>query len=657
MCGILGIVNVENRLPVPPSLLTAMVDTMVHRGPDDAGVWVQNDGQCGLAHRRLAIMDLSSAGHQPMATTDRRIWLTFNGEIYNYPALRKDLESRGFEFRSQSDTEAILYLYRVYGDRFIEYLDGDFAIGLWDCDEGRLILARDRAGVKPLYFTQFDGRFMFASEVKALLAYPGIDRSIDAEAFYHYLTFLVAPPPLTMIKGINKLGAASTLFLQPGVNRGFRVEKYWEPLPNVDRARKTSDMDEELSALYTASVKKRLMSDVPVGVLFSGGVDSTLNLTAFSELIAPERVKTFTVGMDNAGAFHDDSAVARTMSSTVGSNHHEIRISEDDLLVASEKLTHLQDEPVSDPVSVPMYFVTKLAREAGVTVVHAGEGADELFCGYENYRNAMKRHDRLWRPLSKAPRFLSGMGADLLASSESPRLRKIRDVLVRRSKGQKFFMSSAVAYFEQEKNLILSPGLREAMVDVDSFDVIAPFYQRLKEARPDATILQTITFIELQLRLPELLLMRADKMAMANSVELRVPFLDRYLMDFAMRVPDSFKIRDGISKEPIKRLASRHVRKETMYRPKTGFGVPIQEWFRGRLGESLLQMLSDDRGEAGELFDVPAVRGRVMTGPRTVNEAFQLWVIYNLLAWKRSLAVSSIPSGMVRSESVVLQAV
>lgn len=636
MCGILGIINIENQRPIEAELLGAMSETMIHRGPDGAGVWVQADGQCGLAHRRLAIVDLSVAGHQPMSTPDQRIWITFNGEIYNFPTLRKQMEAKGCRFRSHSDTEVILFLYREYGDRFYEHLDGDFAIGLWDCDRQRLILTRDRAGVKPLYYAHVDGRFIFASEIKALLKYPGTSCKIDPQSFYHYLTFLVVPPPQTLVQGIFKLEAASTLTLQPSGGYRPSVKKYWLPLPKVETGRTFESLDEELATLFSASVKKRLMADVPVGVLFSGGVDSTLNLCSFEKLIAPERVKTFTVGMSNAGEFHDDSAIAREMAARLGSDHHEVQISQTDLLQAAQKLAYLQDEPVSDPVAVPLYFVIKYAKEQGVTVLQAGEGADELFCGYSNYRRFMTHHDRLWQPLSHLPRWASGLAANLMSLSDSPRTRKVRDVLERRAKGQELFMSSAVAYYELEKQPILSPALRHSMAGADSFSKVGPYYEKIAELCPEASFLQKMTFVELQLRLPELLLMRADKMSMANSVEVRVPFLDRDLMDFAMRVPDAYKLRDGISKEPIKRLATRYVPRSDIYRPKTGFGVPIQQWFKGELGDSLMDMLNDDT-VIGELFDREAIHHRLKHGLRTVNEAFQLWVVYNLLAWQRGM--------------------
>jgi asparagine synthase (glutamine-hydrolysing) len=636
MCGILGIVNIGNPRPVEAGLLSTMAASMTHRGPDDAGVWIARDGLVGFAHRRLSIIDLSAAGHQPMATPDESLWITFNGEIYNYRTLRRQLEAAGYAFRSQTDTETILYLYREYGDRFIEHLDGDFALGVWDSAARKLVLARDRAGVKPLYYTICDGRFIFASEIKALLRYPGLGKSVDPQAFYHYLTFLMVPPPATLIAGICKLAAASKLELCPHTSSTPSVQKYWLPLPRTGGFHNPRALDEELATLFSAAVSKRLASDVPVGVLFSGGVDSTLNLSAFSRLIAPERVKTFTVGLENAGNFHDDSVIARQVAAQLGSEHHEIRVSERDLLETACFLARQQDEPISDPVAVPLYFVSKLAKSSGVTVLHAGEGADELFCGYDNYRRFMNHHARYWSRLAWLPRWLGGTSAKVLSGIDHPRGRKIADVLARWAKGQKLFMSSAIAYYELEKRQVLNREYLMQMRASDSFDVVWPYYRLLEAECPDASILQQITFIELQLRLPELLLMRADKMSMASSVEVRVPFLDRDLIDFSLRVPDSYKVAGGVSKAPVKRLALAYFPTGDAYRPKTGFGVPIQQWFRGKLGAQLRELLSTSE-TAAHLFCRPAIDKKLTSGLRSVNEAFQLWVIFNFLVWEMDL--------------------
>ncbi|WP_187356840.1 asparagine synthase (glutamine-hydrolyzing) [Legionella geestiana] len=636
MCGIAGIVNLQNQSPVEQRLLEAMALSMEHRGPDGSGVWVQEDGQCGFSHRRLAIVDLSESGKQPM-TVDGTTWLTFNGEIYNYPVLREELIRRGRRFHSNTDTEVILHMYHEYGDDFYLRLDGDFAFGLWDGRRRELLLARDRAGVKPLYYAFIDGKCIFASEIRALLKYPGMSREIDTEAFYHYLSFLVVPPPGTLVKNIFKLESASIMRIKPHASEPVQRKKYWLPIPQVNNSASFEALDEELETLFSAAVEKRLMADVPVGVLFSGGVDSSLNLGRFARLAAPAKVHTFTVGMEDLGSMSDERITARQIAQQLGSEHHELTISQQDLLQMSEHLALMQDEPLADPVSIPLYFITKMAREQGITVLHAGEGADELFCGYDNYRRFMHHHEKLWKPLSALPGWMSRFGSKIIGMSSNPTHRKITDVLIRRAKNQSFFMSSAIAYYEKEKQQILSAEFLRKNKQHDSWDVIAPYYASIEKLMPDSTFLQQITFIELQLRLPELLLMRADKMSMANSLEVRVPFLDRDIMDFAMRVPDAYKLQHGISKAPIKKLAEAHISHEAIYKRKNGFGLPIQQWFRGALGEGLLDMLSTETSELSDYLDRRAIENNLKHGLRTVNEAFQMWVIYNLLSWQSSL--------------------
>lgn len=617
-----------------------MTDSMSHRGPDGRGTWTAADGRVGLGHRRLAIVDLSHLGAQPMANEDGSIWVTFNGEIYNYPLLRAELAGKGHRFRSKTDTEILVHLYEELGERMIERLDGDFGFGLWDDRRKRLLLARDRAGVKPVYYAQVSGQFLFASEIKALLQHPAVLRRIDEEALYHYLTYLVVPAPKTLVQGIYKLPAAGALMLE--LNRQGaqpQIWQFWEPFPGqIDICH--SDLDTQFQDLFERSVEKRLMSDVPVGVLFSGGVDSTLNTVSFQRKVEPQRVRTYHVGMVGANQCYDESAVAYETAQRLGTEHYEIKITQEDLIDTARALVKYQDEPISDPVCVPLYFVTKLARETGTIVLHAGEGADEIFCGYDNYRRFLYQYDSLWRPLNRMPSLVSRLAFEVLHRSSAPRHRKIADALLRLARGQEFFLSSAVAYYEDEKASVLAPEFRRRCARYDSFDVVAPLYSRLEEAQPDATFLQKMTFIELQLRLPELLLMRVDKMSMANSTEVRVPFLDRDLVDFALSVPVDFKLRDGVSKEPVKRLAARYVGRESVYRPKRGFGVPIQEWFRERLGDHFRKMIHDDRMEVDAFFNKRSLLDNLNHGLQTTNQAFQLWVVYNFLNWWHSIVKS-----------------
>jgi len=612
-------------------LLGAMAESIRHRGPDGEGYWLSSDGRVGLAHRRLAIVDLSDAARQPMPNNDGSAQVVLNGEIYNFRELRAQLESKGHRFRSQSDTEVQVHLYDEIGEALIERLDGDFAFGLWDDRRKRLLLARDRAGVKPLYYTEVGGQFLFASEIRALLRHAAVPREIDEESLYHYLTYLVVPAPRTLLRGVFKLPAAGVLTLDLG--HAWRTRRYWEPLPGraaLDR----HDLDGQFEAMFNHSVSKRLMGDVPVGVLFSGGVDSILNTASFQQLISPKPVRTYHVAMAGAPSHANEREWARTVATKLGTAHHEITIGESDLLATAQKLAGQQDEPLADPVCLPLYFVTKLAKDSGTTVLHAGEGADELFCGYENYLRFLRSDAWLWRPLQRLPRFVGWLGFQSLRRT---RARKVADVLRRRALGQELFMSGAVAYYEDEKAAILARQFASRHRGLDSFHVVADLYRRIEQESPGASLLQKMTFVELQLRLPELLLMRADKMAMAHGVEVRVPFLDRDLLEFGLTIDESFKLRDGVAKEPVKRLAAHYVGREAVYRPKTGFGAPIREWFHSGLGSHMTTLLEEDRTHVEEHFAVAELRRRLAPGPRTVNEAFQLWVVYNFLSWRRAI--------------------
>src|ERR1700742_4568746 len=454
MCGICGIYEYGVAQPgVSTGVVERMRDTMVHRGPDDAGVYVSEDRRVGLGSRRLSIVDLSPAGHMPMPNEDGRVWSAYNGEDYNHERLRPGLIAQAHLFRSQGDTEAVLHLYEARGLDFVQELEGDFAIALWDANEQRLVLARDRVGVKPLYYAVADGRLLFASEIKAILEHQAVTRDIDEAALYHYLTFLTTPAPMTLFAGIRKLPAGCILTCDA---RGtINVTRYWDAIvPAADAAMLADEqaVSERLLGLLNESIEKRMMSDVPFGVFLSGGVDSTANVALMSRLMN-RPVSTYTVGFRDNPEFNEIEA-ARDVAREYATDHHEILITQQELLDFLPDLIFHQDEPIADPVCVPLYYVAKLARDSGTTVIQVGEGADELFCGYPDYKRYLKLHDGAWRRLTGLPRLMRqamagvGQAAVSAAIKLKPKTwhKAAPDMLRRLAAGEELFWSGAVIF-------------------------------------------------------------------------------------------------------------------------------------------------------------------------------------------------------------------
>ena len=402
MCGICGVWEYgAARGSLEPRLIAAMRDVMTHRGPDDAGDLIFDDARGGFGFRRLSIIDLSEAGHQPMHGCTDRVWLVFNGEVYNHATLREGLEERGHVYASRTDSETILHLYEERGLDFVHDIEGDYAIALWDAGREQLVLVRDRAGVKPLYYYHHQGRFIFASEIKAILQHPAVTPEVNEEALFHYLTFVTTPAPQTLFQGIQKLPAGHMLVLN---RRGeLQVTRYWNALPaeSGTEARPQVDHQKTILHLLRQSIKKRMMSDVPFGVFLSGGVDSSANVALMSELMS-QPVRTFTVGFSDSDALNElDSA--REISKRFGTDHHEVIIGRDEMQRFLPDLVFHQDEPIADPVCVPLYYVSKLARDTGTIVVQVGEGSDEIFAGYDWFRTYLRIEERFWRHAERAP--------------------------------------------------------------------------------------------------------------------------------------------------------------------------------------------------------------------------------------------------------------
>lgn len=582
MCGIVGIFNYAgSESIVSREHLTRMTDVIAHRGPDDDGHYLSDDHRVGLGFRRLSIIDLSPAGHQPMSNADGSIWIVFNGEIYNHAEIRRDLEAKGYQYRSRTDTETILYAYQEYGLDFITKLYGMFAIAIWDARTGRMLLVRDRIGVKPVYYTVRDGAIFFGSEIKSLLCHPKVSAQLNRQGLYDYLSLLITPPNESLFEGIFKLEAGHYMVIDR--DGTTRTERYWD-LDNRTEEHDTAAFADEgycidnIRRILRDSIKLRMMSDVPFGVLLSGGIDSSLNVALMAELM-DRPVETFSVGYRELEKYNE-LGYARQISKLFGTNHHETFLEEEDLINFLPSMVWHQDEPNADPVCVPMYFVSKLARESGTVVVQVGEGSDEQFAGYLHYLREL-RYKRYY--YSMLPRPLHSVAYWSLRKLRPESL--LTDYARRASSGDAPFYGGALGLSEEQKDRLLTSEYRGGMSRTGR---IAQRYGAQFDAHRNDSIgdddLRRMIYFEFKSRLAELLLMRVDKMSMAVSIEARVPFLDHRLVEFSYRMPAELKLRNGVPKYILKKAAEGIIPDEIIYRRKQGFAAPVREWLRtGRL--------------------------------------------------------------------------
>lgn len=627
MCGIAGILSFDPaRFGVDRASLIAMRDAMVHRGPDGAGAWTDGEGRVGLAHRRLAVIDLSAAADQPMLSADGALALVFNGEIYNHAALRQELVGLGHrEWRTDhSDTEVILHAYRQWGIGCIERFRGMFAFALWDARERTLWLVRDRLGVKPLCYACDERGIRFASEIKALLTDPAQPRAVDEDALFHFLSFLTTPAPQTLFAGIRKLPAGGLLRVR---DDGTMEERRWwdvldhaAPMPDGG-----ADPAPRLLSELREAVAIRKLADVPVGVFLSGGVDSSTNLALFSEG-EDSRVKAFSIAYaGDQASVADEMPFARAMAQRTGAEHWEHELTQRDLLDFLPRMIALQDEPIADPVCVPVYYVSKLAREHGVVVAQVGEGADELFCGYP-YWQMMRRLELANR--LPVPGALKRAGLGLLRASGRGD-RTYAELLRRGAAGQPVFWGGAEAFTESEKHALLSPRLREKFAGRTSWEALAPIHARFTEKAWDRDPLAWMTYLDLNLRLPELLLMRVDKMSMGVSLEARVPFLDHRFVTHAMSLSSGAKLAGGGLKPLLKRAVRGLIPDDIIDRPKQGFAIPMRDWYRDGLGREMEQVLRRFCAET-DFFDGAEVERLLRAG-----RGPQCWYLTNFALWWR----------------------
>ena len=622
MCGIAGSLSTSST----SSDVGRMIEAIKHRGPDDRGDWT--DGLCTLGHARLSIIDLSAAGRNPMSNHDQTIWITFNGEIYNYQSLRQELQAAGCRFRTQTDTEVIIYAYERWGTDCLKRLRGMFAFAIWDTRRKRLLLARDRVGKKPLFYTQAGGHFLFASELQGLLAHPAVSREANASAIDAYLTWGYVPAPYTAFRGIHKLPPAHCLTLDvAGDGLQMRLEAYWsldyEPKQLVDEEEAAAILREKL----TEAVRLRMISDVPLGAFLSGGIDSSIMVGLMAQL-SDRPVKTFSIGFEEAD--YNELHHARRIAERWGTDHHEFIVKPDALAVVELLVRHF-GEPYADSSSIPTYYVSKMTRDH-VTVALNGDGGDESFAGYERYlgnRIAERVHSI---PGGRWP--MRAMGR-VLPDSINPksRLRQAKRFLTVATQPMPQRYGRWLTFFdERAKANLYRPELRARL---NGFSPTG-WMEGLFETTEHMDSVDAAMSVDVRSYLPYDLLVKVDITSMANSLEARSPFLDHEVMEFAARLPVAMKLRGRSAKYLLKKAFSDMLPAENVNRRKMGFGVPVGEWFRGSLRPLLEDALLSEQMEARGYFNPAAVRKLVVDHTeRRADHSFPLWNLMMLELWHR----------------------
>ena len=619
MCGIAGILHDERAAPASERLLSEMCDRLIHRGPDAYGSLVS--GPVALGHRRLSIIDLAG-GDQPIFNEDRSVAVVFNGEIYNHKALRHWLSGLGHTFSTRSDTEVLVHAYEHEGPEFVKRLRGMFAFALWDARRGRLMVARDRLGKKPLYYTQQGGKLLFASELKALLADKSLDLTLDDEAISDYLSFLCVIAPKSPFRRVRKLPPAHYLLAEEGV---LTLREYWDADPNHVDVRAPREIKEELFSVLDDAVACRLESEVPLGAFLSGGVDSS---TVVGLMARHTRVTTANIGFDVPE--FDESKYAQQVATLFNTDHRAQKIkvdaaAEDEL----ERLVWHLDEPFADPSAIPTHRVSGIARKS-VTVALSGDGGDEIFGGYDRYRSDLLLNTvRGFLPQPVRERLFGAVAGHLPRG----RTRTAIDDLSHDAQRAHF---RSVSYFrDPEKTTLFTPEMRARLHGYDSMSVLGDHYARVSGQDPLAGIL----YVDLKTYLPDRMLMKVDKMAMMHSLEVRSPFLDQFVVEMGLRIPAHLKIRDGQGKWILKQTMERLLPREILYRDKKGFDVPLAAWLRGPIAEPLEAALST-LGSRGYLAAGPLRRLFDEHQAGVADHASKLWILYMLELWHRVFRVS-----------------
>lgn len=644
MCGIGGFVwlrpgpapfNAERRL-------RRMIKTVRHRGPDDEGVW--NDELCGLAHARLSIIDLSPAGHQPMGSADERVWVSFNGEIYNFLELRRELEGKGFVFHSHSDTEVIIYGYRAWGEKVFTRLRGMFAIAIWDRLARKLVLGRDRFGKKPLYYARAGDLLLFGSSIKELLSWGEVDRRPDNVAIDQYLSLQYVPAPRTAFRGVCKLPAAHYMVAER-VGQGWRIDEpteYWRlpPPSEANRRASTKVLTAELVERLKEAVKLRLISDVPLGAFLSGGVDSSAIVALMSELsFGP--VKTFSIGFNNEE--YDETRYARMVAQRYGTDHEEMVV-EPDAIAIIPKLVWHYGEPFADSSAVPTYYVSEIARRK-VTVALNGDGGDESFMGYDRYDTCRRISALDWIPsaLRRPALGLIPYLPGFVHRRYGNRLSAFADLVRGSDRRASQRYAFTIAYFmDYMKKDGYTSDMSEFLAS-SVFDLLEPYFSEA------SNLVSGANWADIHTYLPDDLMVKVDVASMAHGLESRSPLLDHVFMEWAMSIPHSIKMAGGVTKALFKKAMEPYLPHELLYRPKMGFGCPVDHWFRAELKDMAYDVLLSPSASTRNIFRKDYVDNLLTEHVSGLyNHQARLWALLMLELWFRMWIDQPAEAALVR---------
>lgn len=596
MCGITALVNFSAAAGFDPDLIRPMTDAIAHRGPDGDGFHFF-DG-VALGHRRLSIIDIAG-GHQPMLTADGKVAVVFNGEIYNFQTLRKDLEGRGSRFRTRCDTEVILEAWRHFGPDCVDHLDGMFAFVLWDEGEQTLFAARDRLGKKPLYYSHLaDGSTAFGSELKALKVLPGLNRTLDVSAIEDFFAYGYVPDPKSIYAHVKKLPPAHRLVWRRG--EAPKLERYWDPSLEPMAAR-PDDPEAELVERLSRATTSRLISDVPLGAFLSGGVDSSAIVALMAER-GDEPVKTYSIGFGSKE--FDETEYARDIAQRYHTDHHTRRVDPDDFSLIS-RLSDIFDEPFGDSSALPTFRVCEAARK-GVTVALSGDGGDELFGGYRRYFYHMHEENMRRRiPAALRRAVFRPLGEIYPKLDRAPRYLRARTTFQELGRDEVWgFFSGVSATADETRQGLFSDTMRRDLGGYHAVEVLKPHFERADGDDP----LARAQYVDFQTWLAGGILVKVDRTSMANSLEVRAPLLDHQLAEWALRLPADLKIRGRNTKALLKSAMETRLPRHILYRPKQGFSMPITDWFRGPLRPQVEAMMADSVMTRSGLFNLAALR-------------------------------------------------